>query len=154
MKKIILALLVILLVLPLANAKDVTFSIDLGDYYVSEKSERFVCSYESTQIKPVIGLLFFGNTLNYVSLEKNKLSVSQNFAGNKFIIPVTYDGCDKIKNRINSFYFTGFIPLAEKTVLIMLKYSDIKISGGFSKNTPINLLLRKNDFSEIEVSQK
>lgn len=155
MKLSILIAVALILVISMSYAQEdiVSLSLELENYYTTDQGEDYVCASTDS----FTGILFFGRFLNSVSIEAEdriKMKVSQDIGGNKFIIPVSYDGCEKISKRKNSLTddpMSAFIPVEDKEVLLKLYYSDIEIFGYFVHNTPADLILEKNSFSEIEI---
>ncbi len=160
--KIILVIVILLMIfiIPLSQSQynSVTFIMEFSGDYISSKSDNYVCLYEQTAKKPVTGILSKGMT-NSVFLENETnviMKVSQDFGHNSFIIPVTQDGCEKIRKRANSIndnILSAFIPLDEQKVFIKL-LPNIDLFGNFVKNVPLNLILEKNKFSQIEIRVK
>jgi hypothetical protein len=103
---------------------------------------------------PAFGIVFAGDILGYISLESGNsfaMKISQNQAGNKFLLPVTRNGCDAIKSKVNSIKngilpqpFVSFLGGLKATgINMILSYPEVDIVGDFTKSGTFTLLMEK-----------
>ena len=79
------------------------------------------------------------------------MKLSQFRPGNKFILPVTRDGCSAVRGKVPSIKggvlpqpFVQFLDLLKSPITIMLSYPELDIIGDFTKTGTFTLLMEKN----------
>jgi len=98
---------------------------------------------------PTLGVVYAGSRLKYIKLEtgaSHKITMSQEQAGNRFVVPVASGGCGLIASQ-----FTGSIPVAPyvpaasflNAIELILKY-PINIVGDFEKTGAFTIVLETN----------
>lgn len=132
-----------------------------GLYRPHQLANYYAC-IEDTSLSnsPAFGLVFSGRTLNYINLTAGNsymMKMSQHQAGNKFIIPITRDGCTAIRNKMNivqafgvmtqPFYSSG--TTTGSPIEVALSYPDIDIIGNISKSGTFIVNIEKNESNGV-----
>jgi|GEM_PF-2512163 len=132
-----------------------------GIYYSDNITRYYVCSYD-TDIpgSPAFGLVFSGGKFYYIELENQTtqylMKMSQELAGNKFIVPITPGTCSRIESKMNltpdfiSGPFSAFAEQKAYPVLVTLSYPGIDIVGDeeFGQGQ-FSIVLEKNETGNI-----
>lgn len=123
-------------------------------------SNFYVCM-EDTVISgtPTYGIVFSGKALSYINLSRNttqttsfNLRLSQSQERNRFVLPITTNGCSNVRGKFQLIKIHGFMPQAfvpffqgKSPVEIILSYPDVDIIGDFVKAGSAKLVLEKNE---------
>ncbi len=132
-----------------------------GLYRPHQLANYYAC-IEDTSLSnsPAFGIAFSGRTLNYINLTTGNsymMKMSQHQAGNKFIIPITRDGCATIRDKMNivqtfgvmtqPFFASGTI--TGSPIEVALSYPDIDIIGNVSKSGTFTMNVEKNESNGV-----
>lgn len=112
-----------------------------------------------TSGKPTYGIVFSGKQLSYINLSINttqgnsfNLRLAQAQDRNKFVLPITSEGCANIRSKFQLIKVHGFMPQAfvpffqgKAPIDIILSYPDIDIIGDFIKTGSFKLVIEKNE---------
>ena len=123
-------------------------------------SNIYVCM-EDTALSgtPTYGIVFSGSAVSYINLSRNtteatsyNLRLSQAQSKNRFVIPITRDGCSNVRGKFQLIKIHGIMPQAyvpffqgQAPIDIILSYPDLDIIGDFAKSGPFRLILQKNE---------
>ena len=69
-----------------------------GNYTPDSLDHYYICEEDLNQ--SVLGIIFAGKEFSHIEIKNRELYLSQYQSGNKFIIPITGNGCSKIKEKI------------------------------------------------------
>ena len=167
----------VLLLLPLAvtqpSSDTVTFMLDfningiendiaevdgngVGIYYPGDIENPYVCLADDTATFGIAS-----SEINYISLSKPDnytMQLSQNYTGNKFILPITRGGCNIIRNKMSAIASNQFLVpyasfIARRSVTYLILNYSLDIVGDFSKKNDFILTLEKNN-SQIIVRSR
>jgi len=132
-----------------------------GIYYGDNITRYYVCSYDADiSGNPAFGLVFSGGKFYYIELENQTtqylMKMSQELAGNKFIVPITPGTCSRIESKMNltpdfiSGPFSAFAEQKAYPVLVTLSYPGIDIVGDeeFGQGQ-FSIVLEKNETGNI-----
>lgn len=134
-----------------------------GFYRSSDLGNFYSCIQDSSVANvPAFGIAFSGTELNYINLTSGveggsfRMKLSQFQSNNRFLLPVTINGCNTIKNRMPSIRqgiltqpFEAFVSLTRNPLEIVLSYPDLDIIGDFSKSGTFTITLEKNETGGI-----
>ncbi|MBI2971522.1 MAG: hypothetical protein HYY37_03865 [Candidatus Aenigmarchaeota archaeon] len=116
-----------------------------GFYEQYDLPNPYVCVHDTSVTNtPTFGIIFAGTSLSYINLSTGDsfvMKMSQRLSGNKFIIPVTRDGCSVVADNIAEIKAHGFMPHAfvsfvnafKNVIEITIVYHEVDIVGSFSK---------------------
>lgn len=136
----------------------------VGVYTTSNISNYYGCIQDATISQtPVFGIVFSGGSFDYVNLSANltegnsfRIKMSQNLTGNRFIIPVTKNGCSVIKSKFETIRSLGYLPSAfvpfasgKNPLEISVSFPGIDLVGDFSKTGSFKVVLEKNETDQI-----
>ena len=133
-------------------------------FYKSNDTTNYYSCIQDTGVSntPTFGIVFAGTELDYINLTSgqaggsSRMRMSQFQSNNRFIIPVTINGCGTIVNRMPSIRqglltqpFVAFVSLLKNPLQIILSYPDLDVIGDFSKSGTFTLTLEKNETNRI-----
>lgn len=130
-------------------------------------SNFYVCMEDAAITgTPAFGIVFSGKQLSYINLSVNttqttsfNLRLSQAQEKNRFVIPITREGCANIRSKFQLIKIHGFMPqafvpffLGKSPIEIILSYTDVDIIGDFVKTGSAKLVLEKNETdSQVQI---
>ncbi len=134
-----------------------------GFYRANDTTNYYSCIEDTSLTStPTFGIAFSGTEMNYINLTSGleggsfRMRMSQFQSNNRFIMPVTINGCNSIKNRVASIRqgiltqpFVAFISLLKNPLEVILSYPDLDIIGDFSKSGTFDITLEKNETGGI-----
>ena len=134
-----------------------------GFYRAGDIINYYSCIQDtSIGTTPTFGIVFSGSELNYINLTSGlqggsfRTKLSQVQSKNRFVLPVTINGCNSVKNRMSSISggilsqpFVAFVSLLRNPIEVILSYPDIDIIGDFSKSGIFTITLEKNETNRI-----
>jgi len=122
-----------------------------GLYRAKDLVKYFVCIQDPTITgNPAFGIVYSGSNLRYIRLDNASsfaLRLSQDQPGNKFVIPVTSNGCDAIRNNLPlSLPLISFVPVSDalNAIELILSY-PVDLIGNFERTGKFKLILEKNE---------
>ncbi|MBI2076717.1 MAG: hypothetical protein HYT72_05720 [Candidatus Aenigmarchaeota archaeon] len=131
-------------------------------FYRSNDTTNYYGCIQDTSIAgtPTFGLAFSGSELDYINLTSGdsfRIRMSQFQSNNKFIIPVTQNGCDAVRNKMPLIQkhglltqpFVTFVTTQKNPIDITLSYSDLDIIGNLSKSGIFTVTLEKNETAQL-----
>lgn len=127
----------------------------VGIYTDADITRYYGCIEDSSQSgNPAFGLAFAGSRLNYIRLENGTqygIRLSQNEAGNRFVLPITNGGCNTVGARMPLvFPFTPFVTFEDLlgSVEIIASY-PIDLIGNVERTGVFTLILEKTGDDKI-----
>lgn len=125
-----------------------------GLFRAKDITRYFSCIEDaSIQNTPVVGIVYAGsNGFRHIKVESGNsfsMKLVQNADGNRFVIPVTQNGCDVVKNRlplsVPSILTLPFVAFDDvlKAVELAIRY-QIDLVGDFERTGSFTLVLEKN----------
>lgn len=138
-------------------------SLGEGFYRGNDTQNHYACIQDTGQTSsPAFGIAFAGTELNYINATSGSdggsflLKLSQFQSNNRFILPVTTNGCGAIRNRMPSIRqgiltqpFVAFVTLLKNPLEVILSYPDLDIIGNLSKSGSFTITLEKNETNRI-----
>ncbi len=157
---LLLAVTLLLLALPAANASSIDFSLSFPKSGFSASSgSDYLCAESHSSSRPFFGLIFAGNVLNYVDIDEDesnyRLIMSQDADGNIFVIPATVGGCFVIPIKLLNFdavmSSTGaFVPMHSLTKIIV-EYAGVDIIGKLAASNRFSITMRKEELGNTAI---
>lgn len=146
------------------NANDTAFVDNYTTYKLYRSADilnYYACIHDtSLNNSPAFGIIAAGS-LNYINLSSGNSSVlrlSQDIAGNRFIIPITSGNCTIFNTRLSQIrqYGTALQPfvLANDLVNAMelaLSYPAIDIMGSFDRSGALTMTIEKNETNSNQI---
>lgn len=132
-----------------------------GFYKSNDTSNYYGCIQDTSLTStPAFGIAFSGSELDYINLTSGnsfRIKMSQFQSNNKFIIPVTQNGCNVIKNKMTLIQqqglltqpFVTFVTVQKNPIDITLAYPDLDIIGNLSKSGVFTITLEKNETAQL-----
>lgn len=131
-------------------------------YRATNLINYYACTHDvNVAGSPAFGIIFAGSKLNYINLSSGNsfvLRISQDVAGNKFILPITSGNCTVFTTRLSQI--TQFGTILQPFVLgsevanaveLSLGYPAVDIVGQFQRSGSFTLIVEKNDTSENQI---
>jgi hypothetical protein len=126
-----------------------------GLFKASDITRYFACIQDATLSNtPIIGVIYAGSgNFRYIRVDPGasfSMRLTQEQQGNKFVIPVTINGCDVVKNRlplsVPSIFTLPFVSISDiLNAIEIITTSSLDIVGDFEKTGSFTLVLEKNE---------
>jgi hypothetical protein len=143
----------------LSGAADDTVLIDNstspGLYKAGDISRYFACIQDTSLTdSPLVGVVYAGSGgFRYVRADSGSsfiIRLTQVQPGNKFVIPVTQDGCSVVRNKlplsVPSILTLPFVAVGDLSTAVEFSVSaPIDLVGSFERTGSFTLVLEKNE---------